>query len=139
LHIAEILRSGSDTGYYKGEDIAACEAAGVEAYVSRPQCGFAVREGLFRKEEFRYDAQSDMHICPGNQQLIRASVRPVESMIGSIIVIVTPVGVASSRVAVPLTRIDRSHAGRTEAGFDKLDMLRFLRPAKAGPSRADAS
>jgi transposase len=30
-------------------------------------------------------------------------------MIGSIIVIVTPVGIASSRVAVPPTPIDRSH------------------------------
>jgi hypothetical protein len=38
---------------YKGEGISACEAAGIEAYVPRPQRGFAVREGLFRKEEFR--------------------------------------------------------------------------------------
>jgi hypothetical protein len=28
-----------------------------------------VREGLFRKEEFHYDAQNDVYICPGNQQL----------------------------------------------------------------------
>jgi hypothetical protein len=28
-----------------------------------------VREGLFRKEHFRYDAQSDVYICPGNQEL----------------------------------------------------------------------
>jgi Transposase DDE domain len=27
------------------------------------------REGLFRKEEFHYDAQNDVFICPGNQQL----------------------------------------------------------------------
>src|ERR1700676_214435 len=27
------------------------------------------REGLFRKEEFRYEAQNDVYICPGNQQL----------------------------------------------------------------------
>ena len=27
------------------------------------------REGLFRKEEFHYDAQNDVYICPGNQQL----------------------------------------------------------------------
>ena len=41
---------------------------------------------------------------------IRATVQAVERMTGSIIVIVTPVGIASSRVAVPLTPIDRSHA-----------------------------
>ena len=27
------------------------------------------REGLFRKEEFHYEAQNDVYICPGNQQL----------------------------------------------------------------------
>ena len=59
----------ADSGYYKGEDIAACEAAGIEAYVARPQRGFAVRKGLFRKEEFHYDAHNDVYICPGNQQL----------------------------------------------------------------------
>ena len=68
LEIDEI-KVVADSGYYKGEDIAACEAAGIEAYVARPQRGFAVREGLFRKEEFHYDAQNDLYICPGNQQL----------------------------------------------------------------------
>ena len=65
----EQIKVVADSGYYKGEDIAACEAAGIEAYVPRPQRGFAVREGLFRKEEFQYDAQKDVYICPGNQQL----------------------------------------------------------------------
>ena len=27
------------------------------------------REGLFRKEEFYYDPQNDVYLCPGNQQL----------------------------------------------------------------------
>ena len=66
---ADKIKAVADSGYYKGEDIAACEAAGIEAYVPRPQRGFAVREGLFRKEEFHYDAQNDVYVCPGNQQL----------------------------------------------------------------------
>jgi transposase len=66
---AEQIKVVADSGYYKGEDIAACEAAGIEAYVARPQRGFAVREGLFRKEEFYYDPQNDVYLCPGNQQL----------------------------------------------------------------------
>jgi hypothetical protein len=65
----EQIKVVADSGYYKGEDIAACEAAGIEAYVARSQRGFAVREGFFRKEEFHYDAQNDVYICPGNQQL----------------------------------------------------------------------
>jgi transposase len=66
---AEQIKVVADRGYYKGEDIAACEAVGIEAYVARPQRGSAVREGLFRKEEFHYDVQNDVYICPGNQQL----------------------------------------------------------------------
>jgi hypothetical protein len=42
---------------------------------------------------------------------IRATVQPEEIMKESTIVIVTPVGIVSSRVAAPPTPIDRSHAG----------------------------
>src|SRR5271170_8356192 len=55
--------------YYKGEDIQACEEAGIDAYVAHPQRGSAVSHGLFRKEEFRYDAGSDTYLCPGGQRL----------------------------------------------------------------------
>src|SRR5512133_2503335 len=43
--------------------------AGIAAYVARPQRGSAVRDGLFRKEEFRYDPTSDTYRCPGGQHL----------------------------------------------------------------------
>ena len=59
----------ADKGYYKGEDIRACEEAGIDAYVAHPQRGSAVSHGLFRKEEFRYDAGSDTYLCPGGQHL----------------------------------------------------------------------
>src|SRR4051794_36639225 len=45
----------ADSGYFKIEDIEACEKAGMTPYVPRPQRGPAVRAGLFRKDEFRYD------------------------------------------------------------------------------------
>ena len=50
-------------------DAAGCEDVGIEAYIARPQRGSAVRDGLFGKEEFRYDPTSDTHLCPGGQQL----------------------------------------------------------------------
>ena len=65
----ERIDAVADRGYYKGEDIQACEDAGIETYVARPQRGSAVRDGLFRKEEFRYDPTSDTYRCPGGQQL----------------------------------------------------------------------
>jgi len=41
----------ADCGYFKIEDIEACEKAGMS-------------NGFFRKDEFRYDAERDAFICP---------------------------------------------------------------------------
>ena len=59
----------ADRGYFKIEDIESCEKAGMEPYVPRPQRGPSVRAGLFRKDEFKYDAASDEILCPGGQRL----------------------------------------------------------------------
>jgi len=63
------IEAVADRGYFKIEDIEACEAAGVTAYVPKPIRGPAVREGFFSKDEFRYDAAQDAYICPGQQVL----------------------------------------------------------------------
>src|ERR1700745_3707861 len=52
----------ADRGYFKIEDIEACEKAGIDPYVPRPQRGPAVRAGRFRKDEFRYDPTSDSSV-----------------------------------------------------------------------------
>jgi transposase len=59
----------ADKGYFKIEDIEACEKAGIVPYVPRPQRGPSVKAGLFRKDEFRYDTESDTYTCPAGQQL----------------------------------------------------------------------
>ncbi len=66
---AQTIDVVADAGYYKAEDIEACEKAGVTPHVPRPQRGHAVREGLFRKDEFQYDAERDAYICPAGQLL----------------------------------------------------------------------
>ena len=43
----------ADKGYFKIEDIEACEKAGMEPHVPRPQRGPSVKAGLFRKDEFQ--------------------------------------------------------------------------------------
>lgn len=65
----EQIDAVADKGYYKGEDIAACEDAGVVPYVMRPQRGPGINEGYFAKSEFRYNAEEDCYICPGDQRL----------------------------------------------------------------------
>lgn len=59
----------ADHGYFKVEDIEACEKAGITAYVPKPLRGAAVREGFFSKDEFRYDAEKDVYICPAGKHL----------------------------------------------------------------------
>ena len=59
----------ADRGYFKIEDIEACEQAGCVPHVAKPQRGSSVREGLFRKDEFRYDAGLDAYVCPAGKLL----------------------------------------------------------------------
>jgi transposase/IS5 family transposase len=59
----------ADRGYFKSEDIEACEKAGCVPHVPRPQRGSSVREGLFRKDEFLYDAERDAYVCPAGKLL----------------------------------------------------------------------
>ena len=66
----------ADRGYFKAEDIEACEKAGLTPYVPRPQRGPSVRAGLFRKDEFRYDADSDVYVCSAGQHLHAYSSSP---------------------------------------------------------------
>ena len=59
----------ADRGYFKSEDIEACEKAGLTPYVPKPQRGSSVRNGFFRKDEFRYDPDQDVYICPAGETL----------------------------------------------------------------------
>ncbi|WP_230484000.1 IS1182 family transposase [Sphingomonas sp. Leaf21] len=59
----------ADMGYHSGDDIVACEAAGITPYIPRPHRGTAVGNGLFPKERFRYDPEADVYHCPGGQVL----------------------------------------------------------------------
>jgi len=65
----ETLDATADKGYFKIEDIEACEKAGIVPYVPRPQRGPSVAAGLFRKDEFTYDAAGDHYVCPAGQLL----------------------------------------------------------------------
>ncbi len=44
---------------------------GVVEEIPRPQRGSSAREGLFRKDEFRYDAERDAYVCPAEKLLTR--------------------------------------------------------------------
>ena len=65
----ERIDAVADKGYFKVEDIAGCEAAGITPYVPKPRRSPARRSGRFSKERFRYDAGTDTYACPNGQPL----------------------------------------------------------------------
>ncbi|SFN66177.1 IS1182 family transposase [Sphingomonas sp. OK281] len=65
----ERIEAVADRGYFKIEDIEACEAAGVTAYVPKPIRGPAAREGFFGKDVFRYEPARDVFVCPAGAAL----------------------------------------------------------------------
>lgn len=73
----ERIDAVADRGYFKIEDIEACEAAGIVPYVPKPQRGSAAAKGFFTKDRFRYDAEADAYTCPGGQVLRRRNRRRV--------------------------------------------------------------
>ena len=59
-----------DTAYGTMENIAAVERAGIRAYV--PLTGAGKARPYFSKEEFAYDPEQDLYLCPAGKLLSRA-------------------------------------------------------------------
>ena len=65
----ENLEAFADRGYFKGEEILACEEAGITVTLPKPQTSEAKSEGRFGKQDFRYVAEEDIYICPAGEKL----------------------------------------------------------------------
>lgn len=66
---AERIAVVADKGYFKIEDIEACEADGVTPYVPKPRRSPARSAGRFPKSAFQYDEETDTYLCPNGQRL----------------------------------------------------------------------
>jgi transposase len=66
---AENLEAFADRGYFKGEEILACDEAGITVTLPKPQTSEAKSEGRFGKQDFRYVADEDIYICPAGEKL----------------------------------------------------------------------
>jgi transposase len=60
----------ADRGYFKGEEILACEEAGITAIVPRTATSGAKADGRFDKADFIYDPAHDEFHCPAGERLI---------------------------------------------------------------------
>lgn len=66
---AKALTAIADRGYYSGDEVVACEAAGITPIVSKPMTSGARFEGRFDKEDFIFDAATDEYRCPAGSRL----------------------------------------------------------------------
>src|SRR5262249_15098544 len=54
----------ADRGYFSGEEILACENAGITVTLPKPMTSNSKAEGRFGKQDFRYVLDEDVYICP---------------------------------------------------------------------------
>src|SRR5271169_5412070 len=65
----ETLEVLADRGYFKGEEVLACESLGVTPYVPKPLTSGAKAEGRFGKQDFVYIPEDDAYRCPAGERL----------------------------------------------------------------------
>src|ERR1700752_3962485 len=65
----EQLKVVADMGYSHGKELQACQEARIEPYVARPETSANAKLGLFGKEQFVYNPDSDTYRCPAGQTL----------------------------------------------------------------------
>ena len=66
---SDTLDAVADRGYFNGEEILACDQAGITVTLPKPMTSGAKSEGRFGKQDFRYVAGEDVYICPAGERL----------------------------------------------------------------------
>jgi hypothetical protein len=59
----------ADRGYFSGEEIVACEQAGITVTLPKPMTSGAKSEGRFGKQDFIYLPEEDVCRCPAGERL----------------------------------------------------------------------
>ena len=71
----ETLEVVADRGYYNGDEIRACEQAGIDAYLPKPRTSPNKAKGLFDRSAFMYIKKADAYQCPAGERLPHHSTR----------------------------------------------------------------
>ncbi|MCT7378062.1 IS1182 family transposase [Chelativorans salis] len=72
---AEELILLADRGYFSGEEVLACEAASIKPIVPKSLTSSGRKRGFFGKQDFVFDADRDLYVCPAGQELTRGKYR----------------------------------------------------------------
>jgi hypothetical protein len=65
----ETLEAVADRGYFSGEEILACEQAGITVTLPKPMTSGAKSDGRFGKQDFVYLPEEDVYRCPAGERL----------------------------------------------------------------------
>jgi transposase len=66
---SDTIEAIADKGYYKGEEIVACEHEGIAVTVSKPHTSNAAAVGRFDRADFVYIAEENAYLCPAGERL----------------------------------------------------------------------
>jgi transposase len=66
----EPLTVVADRGYFSGEEILACDQAGITPFVPKPLTSNSKADGRFGKQDFVYVPEKNEYRCPAGQSLI---------------------------------------------------------------------
>jgi transposase len=67
---ADDLDAVADRGYFKGEEILACDEAGITVTLPKPLTSGSKAKGRFGKQDFVYVAADDVYRCPAGERLV---------------------------------------------------------------------
>lgn len=73
---AQKLKVVADRGYYRSQEILACDRKNIAVYVPKPDTSGNKAKGQFGREDFRYIVKDDQYECPAGQRLVRHKAKP---------------------------------------------------------------
>jgi hypothetical protein len=97
-------------GYFNGEDILACEEAGITVTLPKPMTSNSKAEGRFGKQDFRYVAEEDVYIVP-RVKSSPTTTRTRKMGWSCAVTAPTPARAAPSSKAAPLATSDGDEVG----------------------------
>jgi transposase len=65
----DTLEAVADRGYFNGEEIKTCDAAGITVTLPKPMTSGAKSDGRFGKQDFVFEPEADVYRCPAGETL----------------------------------------------------------------------
>jgi len=65
----EALSVVADRGYSSAREVETCVEANITPYLPKPETSANKALGLFTKNDFRYDRERDLYVCPAGEEL----------------------------------------------------------------------